>query len=458
LHLSCAHITRVGSILSALRKLVVNGGTNDGPDIIRGEHDTFLLEAQGNPSSLKGLDADSLHRSADCDSLRGVDSIKTLMFYTETHPSNSSTPDFDHAIYYQSLGDFQRVRRKPSNNPFAKSPSEYGNTLIHSPLLSSTSTLLDKNYTLLPHLPTGTVVQATTQFAGRGRGTNVWLSPPGSLLFSVIVPHGLGISNNGRAPVVLVQYLAAMAVVQGVQQYGVGTSDAARWEAVAESVKLKWPNDIYARHPDFTATDGSEYVKIGGILVTTSYFGGHYTLVVGIGLNVNNEDGCPTTSILQIARRLGVNPVRPAPADTTTQDEVSNSTPEIETKISIERLQASILVALEDLHLQFCSNGWDRDIERMYYNMWLHTDQIVTLRLEDEEQQAGQQNKTYVPKERHGNEWRARIKGITSDQGMLIAEEILDENATPGQRPTRFELRSDMNSFDFMQGLVRKKL
>jgi hypothetical protein len=41
---------------------------------------------------------------------------------------------------------------------------------------------------------------------------------------------------------------------------------------------------------------------------------------------------------------------------------------------------------------------------------------------------------------------------------MLIAEEVLDENATPGQRAKRFELRSDMNSFDFMHGLVRKKL
>jgi hypothetical protein len=41
---------------------------------------------------------------------------------------------------------------------------------------------------------------------------------------------------------------------------------------------------------------------------------------------------------------------------------------------------------------------------------------------------------------------------------MLIAEEILPDTASPGQRPKSFELRSDMNSFDFMQGLVRKKI
>jgi biotin--protein ligase len=248
-----------------------------------------------------------------------------------------------------------------------------------------------------------------------------------------------------------------MAVVQGIQQYGVGSNDAARWQAVAESVKLKWPNDIYARHPDSAATDGSEYVKIGGILVTTSYFGGHYTLVVGIGLNVNNEDGCPTTSILQIARRLGADAGSHPSMNTTAQDAASTSDTKADATISIERLQASILVALEDLHLQFSSSGWDHDIERMYYNMWLHTDQLVTLRLEDEEQQA-EQNVSHLPNELQKSDWRARIKGITSDQGMLIAEEVLDENATPGQRARRFELRSDMNSFDFMQGLVRKKI
>jgi biotin--protein ligase len=457
LHLSCAHITRVGSIFGALRRHAVSAEEDSGHAYFRSEIDTFKLEVHGELSSSVAPDADSLNRSPDCDSQGASGSIKTLIFHTEAHPSRVSTPDFDHNIYYRSLESFQRERHKPSNNPIAKSPTEYGSTLIHSSLLSSTSTILDKNYTLLPHLPAGTVVQATTQFAGRGRGTNVWLSPPGSLLFSVIVPHDLGIANNGRAPVFLVQYLAAMAVIQGVQQYGAGTADADKWEAVAESVKLKWPNDIYARHPDYDATDGSEYVKIGGILVTTSYFGGHYTLVVGIGLNVKNEDGCPTTSVLQIARRLGVNVENPTSVDTLVQDGVSNSTPTTDTTVSIERLQASILVALEDLHLKFCSNGWDHDIERMYYDMWLHTDQLITLRLEDEEQQA-QQNNVYVQNEQHQSEWRARIKGITSDQGMLIAEEVLDENATPGQRAKRFELRSDMNSFDFMHGLVRKKL
>ena len=43
---------------------------------------------------------------------------------------------------------------------------------------------------------------------------------------------GLGM----QAPVVLVQYLAAMAVVEGIKSYDVGYRDV--------PVKLKWPNDI----------------------------------------------------------------------------------------------------------------------------------------------------------------------------------------------------------------------
>jgi biotin--protein ligase len=42
------------------------------------------------------------------------------------------------------------------------------------------------------------------------------------------------------APVVFIQYLAAMAVVQGIKSYGKGYEDM--------PVKLKWPNDICRLH------------------------------------------------------------------------------------------------------------------------------------------------------------------------------------------------------------------
>lgn len=50
---------------------------------------------------------------------------------------------------------------------------------------------------------------------------------------------------------------------------------------------------------------------------------------------------------------------------------------------------------------------------------------------------------------------RARIKGITTDWGLLVAEELGWE-----ERPTGrvVQLQSDSNSFDFFKGLLKRKV
>lgn len=70
----------------------------------------------------------------------------------------------------------------------------------------------------------------------------------------------------------------------------------------------------------------------------------------------------------------------------------------------------------------------------MYYRHWLHTEQIVTL-----EAEAGV---------------RAKIKGITTDWGLLIAEELNSYDEGTGKI---WSLQTDSNSFDFFKGLVRRK-
>lgn len=50
---------------------------------------------------------------------------------------------------------------------------------------------------------------------------------------------------------------------------------------------------------------------------------------------------------------------------------------------------------------------------------------------------------------------RARIKGITRDYGLLLAEELGWEDRKTGKT---FELQSDSNSFDFFKGLLKKKV
>jgi biotin--protein ligase len=91
-----------------------------------------------------------------------------------------------------------------------------------------------RNIKLLSNVPTGFTLTATTQVAGRGRGSNVWVSPAGSLVMSVCMKHPMELSNS--APVVFIQYLAAIAIVEGIQSYDRGYKDF--------PVKLKWPNDI----------------------------------------------------------------------------------------------------------------------------------------------------------------------------------------------------------------------
>lgn len=102
---------------------------------------------------------------------------------------------------------------------------------------------------------------------------------------------------------------------------------------------------------------------------------------------------------------------------------------------TLEKLLARIITKFETLYTNFCRTGFDSALEELYYKHWLHTDQIVTL-----EQEGGA---------------RVRIKGITTDWGLLRADELGWEDRPTGKV---FELQSDSNSFDFLKGLLKKKV
>ncbi|KAL1607177.1 biotin holocarboxylase synthetase [Nothophoma quercina] len=315
--------------------------------------------------------------------------VKTIVPHKEGVPTGRETP-FHHEAFYANLHHYHTKLRNPS--------ASFGSILIYGEVVTSTNTLLDKNPALLRSLPTGFTVTATTQIAGRGRGSNVWVAPPGAMMFSTVIHHSFALSQS--APVIFVQYLAALAIVQGIQSYAPG------YEKIP--VKLKWPNDIYAQLP---GSSNNPVVKIGGILVNSSYSGTSYDVVCGIGLNLSNA--LPTTSLNQLA--AGQNP----PLKPFTQ----------------EKLLASILAAFESLYTTFCTSGFNRDMEEQYYRAWLHTDQIVEL-----ESEGGV---------------KARIKGITRDWGLLLAEELGWQDRPTGKVVS---LQSDSNSFDFFRGLVRRKV
>ncbi|KAK4619303.1 Biotin--protein ligase [Fulvia fulva] len=417
LHLSAAQPGQIEELLQSWQKAGLVSSEHDG-DFIGGEQDTFkvekddswnmanmkdalpspvkkaadvLMDAVSTPSKAKPRPSATTQESdraqADPSPDRPLDYdalTKGMTLHVKSLPDLKATPHFSHHQFFHHLKTIQ-----------AKQPGisgDFGRILMYGEVVTSTQTLLEKNTTLLSHLPIGTTCTATTQISGRGRGTNVWVSPPGTLVFSTVMKHSM---SNKAAQVVFVQYIAALAIVAGIQNYGSG------YEKLP--IRLKWPNDIYALKPT-SDPSREEYVKIGGILVNSSYSGGDYTLIVGIGLNLDNA--APTTSINQLAAKQSLEPLTPEP------------------------LLASILTQFEMLFAKFCVNGFDQRFESQYYESWLHTDQLVTLEME-------------------GNV-KARIKGITSDYGLLVAEE-------EGGAGKRFMLQSDGNSFDFFRGLVRVK-
>ncbi|CAD6566330.1 MAG: biotin holocarboxylase synthetase [Alectoria sarmentosa] len=340
-----------------------------GEEYIKDENDTFHLEkpsAWSLGSLSKALTGETSEKTDDDgdDEDRIIDFntvVKRLVVHEKEPPASKETPYFNHDAFYANLKHYESKTQEAKDG--------FGNNILYGEVVTSTNTMLEKNTEILRRLPAGFTATATVQVAGRGRGSNVWVSPAGSLMFSTVVRHPVSLTSH--APVVFLQYLAALAIVEGVKTYDVGYKDM--------QVKLKWPNDIYAVDPS-----SKNLVKIGGILVNSHYDSSEFLSVIGIGLNTTNA--APTTSL---------NALKPP------------------SPFTLEKLLARILTTLSALYSKFVRTGFDKSFEQMYYKHWLHTDQIVTLEAE--------------------GGVRARIKGITRDWGLLIVEELGWEDRATGK-------------------------
>ena len=125
-----------------------------------------------------------------------------------------------------------------------------------------------------PHTPEGAVVLAGRQTSGRGQMGAVWESAPGeNLTLSVIFkPVWLRADQQFQ-----LSKAVALAVYDTV-------SEAFKDILPAFDLHIKWPNDILLNGK-----------KIAGILIENTISGHHLGIsVVGIGLNVNQQQFSPT--------------------------------------------------------------------------------------------------------------------------------------------------------------------
>ncbi|PHT31360.1 Biotin--protein ligase 1, chloroplastic [Capsicum baccatum] len=220
---------------------------------------------------------------------------------------------------------------------YSLSTTRFGRLLIYSPKLSSTHDVISQNNS---DLPVGSVCVADVQLKGRGRTSNVWLSPKGCLLFSFSIQM-----EDGRM-VPHLQYVVCLAMTEAIKAICVekGTPHL--------DVRIKWPNDLYLGG-----------LKVGGILSTSVYRSKKFYISAGVGLNVGNEK--PTTCLNAVLKR--VNP--------------------LSRELKREDIIAAFFNKFESFYDVFLEQGFQA-LEELYYTTWLHSGQrvIVQDRSDDQDQ------------------------------------------------------------------------
>ncbi len=123
--------------------------------------------------------------------------------------------------------------------------------------IDSTNEFLKRNY---ESFHDGAIVVAIKQTAGKGRMGRTWYSPEGGLWYSVIFKPRTKINLN------IYTKIFSIAVVETIEKLKV-------------KAKIKWPNDVYYKDK-----------KLCGILTEAVTVNNKVVaVIVGIGLNVNNE-------------------------------------------------------------------------------------------------------------------------------------------------------------------------
>jgi len=154
----------------------------------------------------------------------------------------------------------------------------FGHSIYYYDKTSSTN---DDAFSLgLNGVPEGTIVIADSQTAGKGRIRRSWISPPGLNIYtSVILRPKIEAFKASGIPI-----MAGVAVAEVLDLYCPG------------QVELKWPNDVIIKNK-----------KVCGILSEAKMREGTIDFIVlGIGINVNIQDGKFSEEIRDIATSLAI--------------------------------------------------------------------------------------------------------------------------------------------------------
>jgi BirA family biotin operon repressor/biotin-[acetyl-CoA-carboxylase] ligase len=174
--------------------------------------------------------------------------------------------------------------------------------------------------------PSGTVIIAEKQSAGRGRMGKKWISPKGGLWMSIILQP-----RFASRKISLIQFIGVLAVRDSIL------------EMTGIVCTHKWPNDVLIRGK-----------KVCGILVDANFEGDKAgTVVVGIGLNANFS----TQELFNSATLEGCSDV------TTLRDEIKHDIAFNDiTKLIIEKLEHYYLL-LEDGKTREIIESWKQGSE-----------------------------------------------------------------------------------------------
>ena len=121
------------------------------------------------------------------------------------------------------------------------------------------------------------------------------------------------------------------------------------------NIGIKWPNDIYYNHKQ----------KIGGIICQSTHNGRAFDVTIGVGINISNNR--PTTCMDEIASQLQHHKV----------------------VLGRSNVLASFCNQFVEAIKTFRMYGFEPFLED-YMDMWLHTDEVVTVVNDEDEPQKRQ--------------------------------------------------------------------